>query len=116
MAKQPEVRMWIKLELAGRGEIGPGKIALLRHIREQGSISAAARAMEMSYRRAWQLVDELNRVFGSALVETHVGGSSRGGAQLTPLGQDVIERYDAVARCASRACQDLLRGFLDHPT
>jgi molybdate transport system regulatory protein len=111
MSEQPEVRIWIKLEVAGKGEIGPGKITLLRRIREHGSISAAARSMEMSYRRAWQLVDELNHLFEEAIVETHVGGSSRGGARLTALGRTVIERYDAIGTRSTSACQDLLRQF-----
>jgi len=106
-----ETRLWIKLEISGRGEIGPGKILLLRRIREHGSISAAARSMDMSYRRAWQLVDELNHVIGRPLVATHVGGSSRGGAALTPLGAMVIERYDEIAHRSSDACRDLLQTF-----
>lgn len=112
MPEQPEVQIWIKLELAGKGEIGPGKIRLLRRIVEHGSISAAARSMDMSYRRAWQLVDELNRLFREPLVETHVGGKSRGGAQVTNLGQRVIERYDAVARRSTKVCHELLTEFL----
>lgn len=111
MGDAPEVRLWIKLELAGHGEIGPGKVTLLRRIREHGSISAAARSMEMSYRRAWQLVDELNHLLEAPLVETHIGGSSRGGARLTALGATVIERYDAIGLRSSNACRDLLDRF-----
>jgi molybdate transport system regulatory protein len=112
MPEQPAVRIWIKLEVAGKGEVGPGKITLLRRIGEHGSISAAARSMKMSYRRAWQLVDELNRLFKEPLVETHVGGNSRGGARLTGLGKRVVERYDAIAQRSTETCRELLTGFL----
>jgi molybdate transport system regulatory protein len=112
MSGKPEVKLWIKLELAGKGEIGPGKIALLRRIREHGSISAAARSMSMSYRRAWELVDELNHLFDAPLVETHIGGSSRGGARVTDLGATIIDRYDAIGKRSASACHDLLNHFL----
>jgi len=111
MTKSPDITMWIKLEVAGAGEIGPGKIGLLTRIREHGSISAAARSMQMSYRRAWQLVDELNHLLGEPLVETHIGGRSRGGAQLTPLGTAVIDRYAAIVQRASDTCRGLLTKF-----
>ena len=68
--------------------------------------------MDMSYRRAWQLVDELNQLFGRPLVATRVGGSSRGGAELTVLGATVIERYDQIAQRSGEACRDLLQAFL----
>src|SRR5690606_18524654 len=61
MAKRREPVLWIKLRFGDDDEVGPGKIALLRRIEEQRSISGAARAMNMSYRRAWLLIDELNR-------------------------------------------------------
>ncbi|HUS53497.1 MAG TPA: LysR family transcriptional regulator [Thermohalobaculum sp.] len=86
-------RLWIKIDFAGRGQIGPGKIRLLRGIAEHRSIAAAARAMEMSYRRAWLLVDQMNKTFGQPVVETHTGGSARGGAELTSLGAEIVGRY-----------------------
>jgi len=73
--------------------LGPGKADLLAGIRETGSIAAAGRRMRMSYRRAWQLVEELNRSFRGPLVEASKGGSGGGGARLTRLGQAVLERY-----------------------
>jgi molybdate transport system regulatory protein len=111
MTKPTDITMWIKLEIAGVGEIGPGKIGLLKRIREHGSISAAARSMQMSYRRAWQLADELNHLLGEPLVETHIGGRSRGGAQLTPLGAAVIEHYAAIVQRSNDSCHDLLVKF-----
>jgi len=72
---------------------GPGKATLLAVIDRTGSISAAAREMGMSYRRAWLLVDEMNRGFRKPLVQTAAGGPGGGGAQVTQFGQDVLRRY-----------------------
>lgn len=105
------IKLWIRLTLPGVGQIGPGKIELLRKIREHQSISAAAREMSMSYRRAWLLVDDLNAAFRRPVVVKWMGGSSRGGATLTPTGEKLIESYDAVvvrAADASRAVLDEL--------
>jgi len=85
------------------GRIGPGKIALLKAIGETGSISAAARRLDMSYRRAWLLIDALNRLFGAPVVETREGGSGGGGAALTPLGLAVVRTYDAATAAAAEA-------------
>ncbi|MEZ5666165.1 MAG: LysR family transcriptional regulator [Alphaproteobacteria bacterium] len=93
------------------GRIGPGKIALMKAIGQTGSISAAARQLGMSYRRAWLLVDALNRLFGGALVETREGGSGGGGCALTPLGRAVVDGYDracaATAKAAGAAIAEL---------
>ena len=78
--------------------IGPGKIALLEAIAETGSISAAARQFNMSYRRAWLLVDEMNKALTKPAVTTAAGGSFGGGTALTPGGEAVIKRYRAVER------------------
>ena len=86
-------RLWIKIYFGNRGQIGPGKIRLLQGIAEQRSITAAARATGMSYRRAWLLVDQMNNTFGQPVVRTHTGGNTRGGAELTPLGEDIVARY-----------------------
>ena len=108
MTKTPSAELWIKVNLPGVGQIGPGKIDLLRQIREQESISGAARAMNMSYRRAWLLVAELNKLFAKPLVEAWTGGKIRGGASLTNLGEKLIENYDSVVERATRANQALL--------
>ena len=76
--------------------MGPGKADLLDAIRETGSISAAAKRMKMSYRRAWELVDVMNRCFDQPLVQTSPGGAHGGGAQLTPLGARVLACYRAL--------------------
>jgi len=73
--------------------IGPGRADLLDLIGKTGSISAAGRAMGMSYKRAWGLVQALNQGFGAPLVTTTRGGSGQGGAGLTPLGDEVLQAY-----------------------
>ena len=76
--------------------MGPGKADLLDAITQTGSISAAARAMGMSYRRAWMLVDTMNRCFISPLVETHPGGGQGAGARVTEDGAAALARYRAL--------------------
>ncbi len=93
----------IRVDIAPGASIGPGKARLLEEIARTGSISAAARAMGMSYRRAWLLVDDLKSVFGEPLVETAAGGSRGGGAALTPRGKTVLAAFRAMERAASRA-------------
>jgi molybdate transport system regulatory protein len=95
--------LWIKIDLGGRGQIGPGKIALLRRVRDDRSIAAAARAMGMSYRRAWLLIDQMNEACGRPVVRTRIGGHERGGAVLTEFGGRLIERYDAIVARARRS-------------
>jgi molybdate transport system regulatory protein len=96
-------RLTIRIDLSEQGAIGPGKIRLLELVGESGSISAAGRAMKMSYRRAWMLVDELNRCFRTPVVTTQLGGTRGGGAALTDLGHDLIARYRSVERAATKA-------------
>ena len=96
-------RLTIRIDLSGRRAIGPGKIKLLELIGQSGSISAAGRAMNMSYRRAWMLIDGLNRCFRTPVVETHFGGARGGGAVLTELGHDLIDRYRTIERAATKA-------------
>ncbi len=91
----------IRIDLADGGRIGPGKVALLEEIGRSGSISAAGRAMKMSYRRAWQLVEDLNRTVGCPVVETSAGGAGGGGAKLTDAGTTLVQEYRALERAAS---------------
>src|SRR5262245_12415982 len=95
-------KVTIRIDLSDRGAIGPGKIRLLELVGESGSISAAGRAMNMSYRRAWLLIDGLNQCFRAPVVETQLGGNRGGGAVLTQLGHDVIARYRAIERAAMK--------------
>jgi molybdate transport system regulatory protein len=89
-------RLNIRLDLAGGLRIGPGKVAVLEEIARSGSISAAGRALRMSYRRTWELVEDLNTGLGTPVVETAAGGSGGGGTVLTPAGKAIIERYRAI--------------------
>ena len=87
----PAVRFRIDF---GRDEaVGPGKISLLEHIERSGSLSQAARELNMSYRRAWQLLDSLNSSFRERTVLTQKGGRGGGGAVLTPLGVELVSLY-----------------------
>ncbi|RFA30344.1 LysR family transcriptional regulator [Alkalilimnicola ehrlichii] len=88
--------------------IGPGKAELLQHIADSGSISAAARQMGMSYRRAWLLVDTMNQCFRSPLIETAAGGKGGGGARITELGQRVLAIYRCIeAKTATAVAPEL---------
>jgi molybdate transport system regulatory protein len=110
-------RLSIRLDLASGARIGPGKVAVLEEIARSGSISAAGRALRMSYRRTWELVEELNRSLGTPVVETAAGGSGGGGAVLTRAGKAVIERYRAIevdtALAARKHLQALHRACSD---
>lgn len=83
--------------------IGPGKVDLLEAIAATGSISAAARQLGMSYRRAWLLVDEMNRALVSPAVTTAAGGVQGGGTALSPLGEQLVLHYRAVEQAARAA-------------
>ncbi|KKB76941.1 ModE family transcriptional regulator [Devosia soli] len=86
----------LRIVLSDKAYIGPGRADLLEGIAATGSISAAGKAMGMSYKRAWSLVQALNEGFGRPLVDTVRGGAGQGGAVLTPLGQEVLRRYRAM--------------------
>ncbi|MBB3349857.1 winged helix-turn-helix domain-containing protein [Sphingomonas sp. BK069] len=96
--------LWLKLQIACGDALalGPGKADLLEAIGAHGSITAAAQALGMSYRRAWMLVDEMNRCFEPPLVETLKGGGRERGARITSTGQDVLEAYREMEREAAR--------------
>lgn len=98
----PSLRLRIKLDL---GHLGPGKIELLENIAAFGSISAAARQMEMSYKRAWDLVEEMNQLFGKPVVSAQTGGKRGGGAQLTDIGLAIVSRFRAIERAATAVAE-----------
>jgi molybdate transport system regulatory protein len=85
---KPKVQFRLRIYRDDSIAIGPGKVALLEAIAETGSISAAARQIGMSYRRAWVLVDETNKALSSPAVQTLAGGSHGGGTALTPVGKN----------------------------
>ena len=96
-------KLSIRIDLASGARIGPGKVALLEEIGRSGSISGAGRALKMSYRRAWDLVEELNRQLGASVVSTAAGGAGGGGARLTEAGLAVVAAYRAVEASAADA-------------
>ncbi len=106
----PEGELSLRIDLPG-GRIGPGKIRLLEAIAREGSISAAGRAQGMSYRRAWELVDALNRLLGIPVVATSSGGARGGGAALTPAGAALVADYRAIEAAARRAAAPRLRAL-----
>jgi molybdate transport system regulatory protein len=87
----PAVRSRAWIEWNGQSLLGKGRLQLLEQIAGQGSISAASRAIGVSYRLAWKWIDEMNEAAGHPFVETATGGKGGGGATLTPLGQAMIE-------------------------
>jgi molybdate transport system regulatory protein len=101
----------VRIDLDANGRIGPGKIQLLENIHSCGSISAAGRAMEMSYKRAWDLVDEINRICGQSAVERQTGGKNGGGAILTPFGLSLVDRYRKIERAATNAARKQLQAL-----
>jgi molybdate transport system regulatory protein len=101
-------RLTIRLDFEHDRRLGAGKIALLESIERTGSISAAGRMHQMSYRRAWLLVDELNQLFAEPVVAAHHGGAKGGGAQLTDQGRRIVALYrDAEAKMRAAAQDEI---------
>jgi molybdate transport system regulatory protein len=109
MARYPGLTLRVLGKFAAA--MGPGKAELVERIARTGSISAAARAMGMSYRRAWQLVESLNRDFTEPVVTTAIGGTRGGGARVTAFGARLAARFRAMERKASAAIVADLRSF-----
>jgi molybdate transport system regulatory protein len=86
----------IRIDFEGVGHIGHGRVQLLELIGEHGSIAKAAKSMDMSYKRAWYLIDEFNNMFSEPLIERQHGGKGGGAAYLTPFGVDVVRKYRAM--------------------
>jgi molybdate transport system regulatory protein len=101
----------IRIDLDSESRIGPGKVLLLENIHACGSISAAGRAMDMSYKRAWDLVDEINRMCRQVAVERQTGGKKGGGAVLTPFGVSLVARYRKIERDAGSAVRKELQAL-----
>ena len=100
-----------RLLLDAEHALGPGKADLLEAIAATGSIAAAGRTMDMSYKRAWQLADELNRSFAEPLIAASKGGENGGGAALTPAGKKGVSLYREIEAKAKRACSSELRAL-----
>src|SRR5881392_2021820 len=99
----PAVQFRVRISKGDDIAIGPGKVDLLEAIGETGSITSAAKRLGMSYRRAWLLVDTMNRCFRKPVVEAEAGGKRGGGARLTALGAEVAQRYRRIERRAAQA-------------
>ncbi len=106
-----DVRLTVRIDFGPDRALGPGKIRLLETIGKTGSISKAGRALNMSYRRAWLLVDDLNRCFREPVVTTQPGGAQGGGAALTAFGRDLIAKYRVVESRAAKAADGQLRAL-----
>lgn len=102
---RPELRLRMRVNVGEVNAIGPGKVALLEAVDEHHSISAAAKALGMSYRRAWLLIDELNRSLAAPAVTTAAGGSNGGGTQLTDMGHQLVQLYRGIEAQAQTACK-----------
>jgi molybdate transport system regulatory protein len=113
LMKKPASRLFpslsIRIDLNPGERIGPGKIQLLESIQSCGSISAAGRALGMSYKRAWDLVDEINRICNQIVVERQVGGKHGGGAVLTRFGALLVDQYREIEAAAENASRQRLK-------
>jgi len=98
-------RLSIRIDFGSGVRIGPGKVAVLEEIARSGSISAAGRALAMSYRRTWLLIEEMNLGLGKPVVDTSAGGSGGGGASLTKLGLAIIRQYRAIEMESAQAAR-----------
>jgi molybdate transport system regulatory protein len=111
MERQKSLQPRLRILLGQATALGPGKAELLEAIQETGSISAAARSMGMSYRRAWTLVDNMNTDFVEPVISTNAGGKGGGGASVTPLGEEVIRRYRTIEEKALDSVVDEINEF-----
>ena len=108
-----DIRLTVRVDFGSERALGPGKIRLLEAVGRTGSISQAGRLLDMSYRRAWLLIDDLNQCFREPVVTTQSGGAQGGGAALTPFGQELIETYRAIEARAVAAVRPQLRELED---
>jgi len=113
MTEKRDILLRPRLYLDEGLSIGPGKIELLRAVACTSSISAAARRLGMPYKRAWMLIDSLNRGFGRPVVATAIGGKGGGGTRLTPLGERLVTAYDRLQARLNAAARSELDAFLD---
>jgi molybdate transport system regulatory protein len=111
MAARNDTQVRVRIDFDSGPSVGPGKIALLERIGVCGSLSQAARDLGLSYRRAWNLLDDLNHAFAEPVVSTATGGAHGGGAQLTPFGKALIARYRKVESAAEAAAKRQFRAL-----
>ncbi len=106
---RPQTRFRFRITAGDTIAIGPGKIALLEAVAQTGSITTAAKSLDMSYRRAWLLLDELNRALKSPAVDSSKGGQNGGGTALTATGEQLIATYRQIEKTAEKACAAEIR-------
>ena len=111
MPRRPSVQFRLRIVQGDDIAVGPGKVDLLEAIASTGSITAAAKTLGMSYRRAWLLVDTMNRCFAQSVVAAEAGGTRGGGAAITPVGAQVIERYRRIEAAAEKAAAADMRAL-----
>ena len=102
----------LRIDIGPDCSIGPGKISLLEHIERSGSLSQAARILKMSYRRAWLLLEDLNRTLGQPVTTASIGGAGGGGAQITPFGKQVVAAFREIEQAATSAAAQHLEWLL----
>ena len=107
-------RLTVRIDFEGSRRLGPGKIALLEAIGVTGSITGAARALGMPYRRAWVPLEETNALFTTPVSETAQGGRQGGGASLTSFGEEIVTRYRSVETALLRSAQGDVRFLEQH--
>src|ERR1700741_293448 len=102
-------RLTVRVDFGSDRALGPGKVRLLEAVRDSGSISQAGRSLDMSYRRAWLLIDDMNRCFREPGGAAQPGGAQGGGAALTAFGEQLIAKYRAIESQAEAAAKQQLR-------
>jgi molybdate transport system regulatory protein len=115
---KPVARFRLRFSVGELVALGPGKVALLEAIRDHGSLTAAAQALGISYRRAWTMLDETQRALQYPAVASAAGGAQGGGSVLTPVGEEIVERYRRIEQKAAEACAEdiaALQALLDAP-
>lgn len=113
MTKQQTPGIRLRIDLSPDSALGPGKIALLERIEATGSLSQAARELKMSYRRAWLLLDDVNRMFTDPATTASVGGSGGGGARLTDLGRAIVKAYREIEDAAEKVAEARIAWLAD---
>lgn len=102
-------RVIVRIDFANQSHLGHGRIELLELIDTHGSIAKAAKAMQMSYKRAWYLAESINETFSQPVVVRRHGGPGGGAAELTPLGRDIVRIYREMEATVTQTCADELR-------
>jgi molybdate transport system regulatory protein len=112
MIQTPRLDIRLRIDFGATSSVGPGKIVLLEQIASTGSLSQAARELGMSYRRAWQLLDDLNHSFDAAVARASVGGAGGGGVELTAFGVELIRAYREAEHAALEVTRTRFAGLL----